>query len=239
MTKTLKQQNRIPVLLFALANACVIAVMLAGWDSFTAFMKEASSGNWSLLGRSLGVPAVVGLIAGIVSWVVPRKLKETLVFWRVGIRCMPSSRAFSEIAHADPRIDIDRLRARMGEFPVSPSEQSSRWYSLYRKHQKEAAVEDANLAYLLYRDMASLIPIIGLASFIAGLWVALPGRPNWVGVVVLLALEFLVISVAARNAGTRLVANVLAIEASEPAKGAPATTAALKKRGRKTDSSQV
>jgi hypothetical protein len=233
VSKTLKQQNRIPVLLFALASTCVIAVMLAGWDNFTAFVKEASSGNWSLLGRSLGVPAIVGLIAGIASWVVPRKLKETLVFWRVGVRCMPSSRAFSEIAPADPRIDIDRLRGRIGDLPVSPSEQSSRWYSIYRKHQKEPAVEDANVAYLLYRDMASLVPIVGLAAIIVGLWVALPARPNWIGVIVILALEFLLTSVAARNAGIRLVANVLAIEASEPSKGIPTTPVAPRRRNRK------
>jgi hypothetical protein len=236
VSKTLKQQNRIPVLLFALASTCVIAVMLAGWDNFTAFVKDASSGNWSLLGRSLGVPAIVGLIAGIASWVVPRKLKETLVFWRVGVRCMPSSRAFSEIAPADPRIDIDRLRARMGDFPVSPSEQSARWYSLYRKHQKEAAVEDANLAYLLYRDMASLVPIIALAAIIVGLWVALPARPNWIGVIVILVFEFLLTSVAARNAGIRLVANVLAIEASESSKGIPKTPVAPRRRSRKAGS---
>jgi hypothetical protein len=236
VSKTLKQQNRIPVLLFALASTCVIAVMLAGWDNFTAFVKDASSGNWSLLGRSLGVPAIVGLIAGIASWVVPRKLKETLVFWRVGVWCMPSSRAFSEIAPADPRIDIDRLRARTGDFPVSPSEQSARWYSLYRKHQKEAAVEDANLAYLLYRDMASLVPIIALAAIIVGLWVALPARPNWIGVIVILVFDFLLTSVAARNAGIRLVANVLAIEASEPSKGIPTTPVAPRRRSRKAGS---
>jgi hypothetical protein len=236
VSKTLKQQNRVPVLLFALASTCVIAVMLAGWDNFTAFVKEASSGNWSLLGRSLGVPAIVGLIAGIASWVVPRKLKETLVFWRVGVRCMPSSRAFSEIAPADPRIDIDRLRGRIGDLPVSPSEQSSRWYSIYRKHQKEPAVEDANVAYLLYRDMASLVPIVGLAAIIVGLWVGLPARPNWIGVIVILAVEFLLTSVAARNAGIRLVANVLAIEASEPNKGIPTTPVAPRRRNRKAGS---
>ncbi len=232
MSKTLKQQNRIAVLLFALANTCVIAAMLAGWDNFTAFVSEASRGNWSLLGRSLGVPAIAGLIAGIASWVVPRKLKETLVFWRVGVRCMPSSRAFSEIAPADPRIDVDRLRARIGDFPASPSEQSSRWYSIYRKHQKEPAVEDANLAYLLYRDMASLVPIVALAAVIIRLSVALPAGRNWIGVIVILSFEFLLTSVAARNAGTRLVANVLAIEASEPSKGAPTPAVAARRRSR-------
>jgi len=236
VSKSLKQQNQVPLLLFALVNTCVFAAMLAGWDNFTAFVSEASKGNWSLVGRSLGVPAIAGLIAGIASWVVPRKLKETLVFWRIGVGCMPSSRAFSEIAQADPRIDVERLRARMGGFPASPSEQSSRWYSVYRKHQKEPAIEDANRAYLLYRDMASLVPVVGLAAVIVGLAVYLPARQSWVGVIVILALEFLLTSVAARNAGIRLVANVLAIEASEPSKGMPATPAAPRRRGGKVDS---
>lgn len=237
MSTTLKQQNRVPVLIFALANTCVIAAMLAGWDDFTTFVSEATKGNWSMLGRSLGLPATAGLIAGIASWVVPRKLKEILVFWRVDVRCMPSSRAFSEIARVDPRIDADHLRARMGDFPASPSEQSARWYSIYRKHQKEPAVVDANRAYLLYRDMTSLVPIVALATVIVGLSVALPAGRNWIGVAVILLIEFLLTGVAARNAGTRLVANVLAIEASEPVKGTPATPATARRRDRKADSS--
>lgn len=237
MSKTLKQQNQVPVLLFALANACVLAATLAGWENFTAFVSEASKGNWSVVGRSLGVPAIAGLVAGIASWVVPRKLKETLVFWRIGVRCMPSSRAFSKIALVDPRIDVERLRARMGEFPASPSEQSSRWYAIYRKHQKEPAVEDANRAYLLYRDLTSLIPVVGLAAVIVGLAIAQPtARQSWVGVIVILSLEFLLTSVAARNAGIRLVANVLAIEASEPSKGTPTAPVAPRRRDRKAGS---
>jgi hypothetical protein len=237
VSKTLKQQNHVSLLLFALANACGITVLLAGWDNFAAFVSEISKGNLSLIGRTVGVTAIAGLIAGIASWVVPRKLKETLVFWRVGPRCMPSSRAFSEIAHADPRIDVVRLQARVGGFPVSPAEQSSRWYSIYRKHEKEPAVEDANRAYLLYRDMTSFVPIVGLAVIIVTRFVALPAQQrNWIGVAAILLLEFLFIAVAARNAGTRLVANVLALEASELIKGTPATPATGRRRTRKTDS---
>jgi hypothetical protein len=236
VSKTLKQQNQVPLLLFALANMCVIAGLLVGWDNFTAFLSEISRGNWSLIGRTLGVPAVAGLIAGVASWLVPRKLKETFVFWRVGPRCMPSSRAFTEVAHADSRIDVNHLRARMGEFPVSPAEQSSLWYSIYRKHQKEPAVEDANRAYLLYRDIASLVPILGLAVIILSTFGDLAVHRHWIGLAALLLLEFLLTSVAARNAGTRLVANVLAIEASDSNKGTPATPTPTRRRGRKADS---
>lgn len=235
MSKTLKQQNQVSILLFALINTCVIAALLGGWENFIAFLSEVSKGNLALLTRTLGVPAIAGLLAGLVSWVVPRNVKETLVFWRVGPRRMPSSRAFSQIANADPRIDVKQLRERIGEFPVSPSEQSSRWYSIYRKHVKEPAVEDANRAYLLYRDMTSLVPIVAITAVTVALLVALPAHPNWTATT-FLVLEFLMTALAARNAGTRLVANVLAIESSEPARTTPQRATPSKPRTRKADS---
>lgn len=234
MSKTLKQQNQVSILLFALINTCVIAALLGGWENFTAFVSEVSKGNLAFIARTLGVPAIAGLIAGLASWVVPRKVKETLVFWRIGPRCMPSSRAFSKIAHSDPRIDVKRLRERVGDFPVSPSEQSSCWYSIYRKHLKEPAVEDANRAYLLYRDMTSLVPIVALTAVVVALLVALPAHPNW-PVAIFLAVEFLLTAVAARNAGIRLVANVLAIESSGPGKTTSPRATPTRRRTRKAD----
>jgi hypothetical protein len=235
VSKTLKQQNQVSILLFALVNTCVIAALLGGWENFTAFVSEVSKGNLAFIGRTLGVPAIAGLIAGVASWVVPRKVKETLVFWRVGPRCMPSSRAFSEIAHKDPRIDVKRLRERVSEFPIAPAEQSSCWYSIYRKHHKEPAVEDANRAYLLYRDMTSLVPIVAITAVIVALLVALPAHPNRTAAL-FLALEFLLTAVAARNAGSRLVANVLAIESSDPASTTSRRATPTRRRTRKGDS---
>lgn len=81
VSKTLKQQNQASILLFALVNTCVIAALLGGWENFTAFVSEVSKGNLAFIGRTLGVPAIAGLIAGVASWVVRRKVKETLVFW--------------------------------------------------------------------------------------------------------------------------------------------------------------
>lgn len=236
MSKTLKQQNQVSLLIFALANTCAVAALLMGWDNFTAFVSEASKGNWPLIGRTLTVPAVAGVVTGLAGWVLPRKLKETLVFWRIGPRCMPSSRAFTRIAQADPRIDLASLRTRLGELPTSAPDQSSRWYSVYRKHAKEFAVEDANRAYLLYRDMTSLVPIVAVVVIVVRL-LGIPSlQRNWITVAVILLIEFLLTAIAGRNAGTRLVANVLAIEASEPTSNTQATPAAGRRRARNTSS---
>jgi hypothetical protein len=213
VSKSLKSQNHAQLVLFVIANACAMSILLAGWDGFIAFAGQVLKGNWALIGRMLGISAVAGLLVGIAGWALPRKFKETLVFWRVGPRCLPSSRAFSEIAKSDPRIDVDQLRARVGEFPSTATQQSSRWYSIYRKHEKEPAVEDANRAYLLYRDMAALVPImiLVLTVLIRALHLS---PPNWIPALGILLSEFVLLVLAARNAGSRLIANVLAIEGS-------------------------
>jgi hypothetical protein len=228
VSKTLKSQNQAQLVLFVIANACAMAVLLAGWDGFITFASQVLKGNWALIGRMLGLSAVAGLLVGIASWALPRNLKEILVFWRVGLHCLPSSRAFNEIAKSDPRIDVEQLRARVGEFPTTAAEQSSRWYSIYRRHDEEPAVEDANRAYLLYRDMTSLVPIMVLVT-IASILVLHPSPPNWIAALGILLCEFVLLVSAARNAGARLVANVLAIEASVRPTNGPVSAATGKR----------
>jgi hypothetical protein len=234
MSKTLKQQNQVALVLFVVANACAITVLLAGWDSFNAFLSEALKGNWAIIGRTLGLPAIAGLLVGIISWVLPRRFKEMLVFWRDGERCMPSSRAFSKIAASDPRIDSAQLKVRVGEFPQSPAEQSARWYAIYRTHAKEPAVDDANRAYLLYREMTALVPIMLLTLLVVGLIAQSASRLNWAIAVGVLVFEFVLVALAGRNAGSRLVANVLAIEASTTKKTPREPSTASKARKKST-----
>jgi hypothetical protein len=106
-----------------------------------------------------------------------------------------------------------RLTARLGALPAEPDKQNSLWYATYRKHGKEPSVMDANGAYLLYREMAALVPFIVCTAF--GLALVVPLARNNLGVIgTVLLLEYVVLMFATRNAGTRLVGNVLAVEAA-------------------------
>jgi hypothetical protein len=126
---------------------------------------------------------------------------------------MPSSRAFSELAERDPRVSLDRLRGQVGSFPIAPSKQTALWYGIYQKHQSEPQVEDANAAYLRYRDMSALLPLLASASVAFAALEKSSWTTSMLVEAVLLA-ELVVVTQAARNAANSLVTNVLAIESS-------------------------
>lgn len=213
MKKSLKQQNRPQLIVFLVTNVLAIGAALFGLDVVSMSFAEVLGGNVSSVGKIIALPAVATLVLGIISWILPAAIKETLVFWRVGPRRLPSSKAFTVIAPGDPRIDMTRLIARLGTLPTEAEKQNALWYATYRKHGKELSVMDANGAYLLYREMAALVPFIACVSF--GLAFAVPiARSNLELVGTALLLEYVVLMFATRNSGTRLVGNVLAVEAA-------------------------
>lgn len=213
MKRTLKQQNRPQLVVFLLANVSAIAAAQFGLDAVSTLFAEILGGNYASIGKVIALPALAALVLGIISWVLPAAIKETLVFWRVGPRRLPTSTAFTVIAPGDLRIDMVRLTARLGTLPAEPDKQNALWYATYRKHGKEPAVMDANGAYLLYREMAALVPFIACTAFGVALAVSI-ARSNLVVVGTVLLLEYVVLMFATRNAGTRLVGNVLAVEAA-------------------------
>lgn len=213
MKKTLKQQNCPQVVVFLLANVFGIGTALLGWPLVAVLFTDMLNGNLASIGKLVVVPALGALILGVVSWLLPVSIKETLVFWGVGPRRLPSSRAFTVIAPRDPRIDIARLATRIGALPTDTDRQNVVWYGIYRKHGKEPPVLDANAAYLLYREMVALMPFLGCATALLAL--VIPFRTSHLlAVGAVLLVEYMILVLAARNAGSRLVANVLAIEAT-------------------------
>lgn len=213
MKKSLKLQNRPQLIVFLATNVLAIGAALFGLNAVSTLIAEILGGNLPGIGKIIALPAVAALVLGIISWILPAAIKETIVFWRVGPHRLPSSKAFTVVAPADPRIDMARLTARLGTPPHEPEKQNALWYATYRKHQEEPSVIDANGAYLLYREMAALVPFIAFVSF--GFALALPSaRGNLELVGAILLLEYVVLILATRNAAARLISNVLAVEAA-------------------------
>lgn len=213
MKKSLKQKNRPQLIIFLVTNVLAVGAALFGLNAVSTLFAEVLGGNLPSIGKIIILPAVVTVVLGIISWILPTAAKEAIVFWRVGPKRLPSSKAFTVIAPADPRIDMARLTARLGTPPHEPTKQNALWYVTYRKHDKELSVTDANGAYLLYREMTVLVLFIAFSAF--GLAIAVPNaRENLEVVGAILMLEYVVLMLATRNAGTRLVSNLLAVEAA-------------------------
>ena len=212
MGKSLKSKNRSQLIAFVLLNAIGLGVLLEGFNQVLSLLDSVTKGNVAILGKLVALPAALALVIGILSWAVPKSWKEMLVFWRIH-NCLPSSRAFTQIALHDPRVDRPRLAEQYGQLPSEPAQQTALWYSLYRKNAEEVGVEDAHCAYLRYREMTALIGSVMAAFLAASVLIHPPTRTIAVGAFAIVA-EYLLVLLAARHAANHFVANVLAIESA-------------------------
>jgi hypothetical protein len=213
MPKSLKEKNQPQLITFVLANATGLGILLQGLKQVLFLLNSVSKGNIAVIARLIAIPAGLALVIGILGWAVPRRWKETVIFWRTDKNCLPSGRAFSVIALNDPRIDRRRLTQKHGPLPAAPDQQTVLWYSLYRKNAENGAVEDAHIAYLRYREMTALAVSIMAIFFVASGIVHPSVRTILIGASIIAA-EYLLLLVAARNAADHFVSNVLAIESA-------------------------
>jgi hypothetical protein len=230
--KSLKNINQPKLISFVVVNVILMSAAIAGYEKTIVLFHEVGGGNFQSLVRLIGFPTTAGIALGVLSWFIPKAWKETLVFWRVGVRRLPSSVAFTSIAPTDLRVDMSQLTAQLGSLPTDNKQQSALWYSIYRKHSEEKAVVDAHAAYLLYREMTALVPILMLGMIL----VVMITHSSLTRMTVLLGsvlVEGLVVGFAARNAGTRLVSNVLAIEAADFKKPLNSSSTAQRKTNKK------
>ena len=213
MSKSLKQRNQPQIVTFLVMNACLLLALTFGPSHVLGFLNEATKGDLALLGKLVAAPAVLSLLVGILGWSVPRSWKEVLVFWRASASRLPSSRAFSHLAPSDTRINLDRLRSRIGTFPKNPARQTALWYRMYLAHRAVPSVDDANAAYLRYRDMSAILPFLVVASLTLAIFRGTPWTKSVLSESIFFA-EYLIVSQAATNAAKSLVTNVLAFESS-------------------------
>jgi len=209
MTKSLKEKNRPQLIVFAIANAIGLAVLLKGLNQILLLLDSATKGNIGILGRIIAVPAALAFVIGVLSWAMPKRWKEIMIFWRIH-DCLPSNRAFTVAAHKDHRIDRGRLTEKYRDLPSRPAQQTTLWYNMYKKNEHDATVEDAHCAYLRYREMTALVAIVMVCFVAASALVHPSSRTITTGILIIVA-ECLLLFLAAPNAADHFVANVLAI----------------------------
>jgi hypothetical protein len=151
------------------------------------------------------------VLALLLTWLVPPGVKATLVYWRLK-EVLPGHRAFSAYIQRDDRIDVARLTASLGVIPAAPAEQNKVWYRLLKAHEGAPEISEAHQRFLFFRDVASFSALLGVAVPTLGflLW-----DVSAIGVGAFFAMQYLLFVLAARNAGIRLVQNVLALASSK------------------------
>lgn len=200
--ETLKKKNIVWLCGLVVFDALIISLLVTHTNfDLTNFSKVAAN---RLLANLL-IPAGVLILTSILS----HKIKAILVFWRLK-NVLPGHDAFTKHVHSDSRIDVESLRANVGELPTKPAEQNATWYKLYKKVEHDEAVSDSHQSFLLFRDMAALSLLMSLGSLVflpvAGLSVS-----TWSGVALVFILQYIISAICARNHGVRFVTNVLAL----------------------------
>jgi len=147
------------------------------------------------------------IITIVLNGIIPNSIKEVLVFWKVKNR-LPGYRAFSHFAIKDPRVNIESLKDKVGEFPKESKKQNRVWYSLYQQYRDDEIVWGSHRDFLITRDFTSLSFLFLL---VFGPTLLLFNNSNYVFAYLgYLIIQYLSLSLAARNYGNRFVCNVLA-----------------------------
>jgi hypothetical protein len=205
---TLKSKNQRVILGVLVANMVVIWLILSGKD--LALAVSSLPGVEARILKSAAIASLGSAIALIINHVVSPQVKAMLVFWRLK-NVLPGHRAFSELLDVDPRIDRTSLTKALGRFPSSPRDQNTLWYRLLKKHESSPVIMESHQHFLLLRDLTAMSCLLLLPVLMAGVL----EFAQWAQVgtcLTVLALEYIFIRLAAKNAGERLVGNVLAIE---------------------------
>ena len=153
------------------------------------------------------------IIPLLLTNVVSQLMKARLVFWRWNSP-YPGSRAFSKYVHSDDRINVEKLRKNIGEFPTDPKQQNSLWYELYRRVQHDGAVVDAHRSFLLFRDTSALSILLLIITALA--FYLFKFGLNDIGKIALIFLcQYLLATMSGRVTGERFVCTVLSIHSTK------------------------
>ena len=206
MAKSLKEQNNLTLWTIVAVNALFFYSVVNGNAIRLGGLKAVFGQAQTLL--PIGA---AGIIVAVLNALPSADLKATLVFWRWR-HALPGHRAFSVHAGADSRINPSRLKTMFkGSPPDDPKEQNAAWYKLYRTVRDDVVVSSSHKLFLLLRDYTSMSVVFFLV-FTPWALIEMGNKATASGYGAILVTQYLVVRLAAANAGTRMVTNVLALK---------------------------
>jgi hypothetical protein len=203
--KYLKDENQKTLIVFIVWCIALYLCFAANAD----FSVAAVEARFRALGITNGlIMVLMPILALVLSGIAPSSLKEVLVFWRIK-HPLPGCRAFSKIAPADERIDMEVLQRKLGTLPTDPREQNVTWYKLLKRYSGVTTVEKAHKHFLLSRDLANIAILFAVFGCL-GLSIKASSWRIVVEYTAIMLLHYMTLALVARNHGNRLVCNVLA-----------------------------
>ena len=206
MEKDLKAQDGWSLTAMYVGALLLVAFVHWGLEEVFAFSLQ--------LGEQALVVAAITAFGGVLSNFLPNHWKHPLVYWR--FRNVLSGHRCRSICERDPRLlssDLQRKWPLLFLHEMKEDEQNAYWYNeIYRPVKNEPEVMQAHRSFLLFRDAAA-----GLFLFLGGLLLwkvvgeAVPVQSVSIWSAVVLSGMFVLISLAARQSGDRMVANAVAV----------------------------
>ncbi len=159
-SKNLKQQNQkfLNLYLFTLA---ILFLWFSSGNSLTIFSFRDVFSHRS----GVGIPLVIiglfifPLTKLVLMGMIPDSIRDKLIHWRYR-HPLPGSRAFSDIATNDSRIDLENLAFTYGNLPIDPKEQNKLFYKIYKSVEDCVGVLHTHRLYLATRDCSSMTFIL-------------------------------------------------------------------------------
>lgn len=203
--KSLKEEYSWKLWTFIILNFVIFYVTFIG--KYINFLEINQFWRHFVTKESL-IAFIAPVITIILNGILPTRAKETLVFWKLK-NPLPGSKVFSELAKKDSRIDLRKLIQMYGEIPKSAKEQNQLWYKIYKSHESKVAVLSSHRNFLFTRDLTGIsavflivLPLVSLIAFGNSIQILFYS--------LYVILQYLVLSIVARNYGNRFVCNVLA-----------------------------
>lgn len=192
-------------------NLLIIQFLLPivfGYVLLDRFVRGGSFGaifsNW----EEIVATGLVGLVVVFFQDLIPKPVKEILVFWKVKHR-LPGHHAYSDSKFQNTQIPADTLKRIQAKENLPAEEQNAEWYRAYQSCQDEGAVKNYSYRYLAWRESAvlafALAPISIFSHFVRA-------DPNFVGSAIMCAIciaAYLLFAVVARMSSKALIEHVL------------------------------
>lgn len=151
MTISLKTQNLPLIISYCAFLYALFIVTTIRTPSFLLEIKK----YYEDFNSSKFIVAFAPIFFFVLLNVLPVGLKEKIAHFRIRNQ-LPGTKVFSKLIKNDDRIDSNRLKEKIGDFPTSPKQQNSLWYSLFSQVKEQIEVKAAHKNYLLARELSFL-----------------------------------------------------------------------------------
>ncbi len=203
MKITLKTKNMPLIGLYIIFN---IAIFLTIYNTGTISIENIKLYFSELKVKDGILFTMLSLIIIVARGMFSNKTKEIIVFWKLSECKLPGCEAFSKYIYNDSRINIKKLKKKIGKFPTNPEKQNSKWYMIFKSFQ-DNTIDKIHQDSLLCRELSAMTLLMHM--FVIPIYF----KYNLIALYYLgfLLSEYLVVRFCAKNTAERLVVNTLAL----------------------------